>query len=628
MYSFITLILLVSLAFCNTVTQTDWSGGDGVQGPVLNWENTFWNTDKTITYTSGKLEISDPIPPIEHYIGEQFNQAYSIYSVDIDGDGDNDVLGAAFADDAITWWENVDGTGMYWTEHTIDGNFDGARDVHSADVDGDGDADVLGAAFWDYDITWWENVGGTGTTWVEHTIVGNFHYPNSIHSVDIDGDGDVDVLGASDWNNKGMLSINSMNLDADLLEASDYGSDVRWWENADGTGTTWIQHYGPGSSCYVNSADVDGDGDIDVLGATFTGDKITWQENVDGKGTSWITHVVDSYFNGAYSAHSGDFDGDGDADILGAAYHDDQIAWWENTDGSGTTWIEHIIDEDFDGARSAYAVDLDGDGDADVLGAGDIENNITWWENLSGTGESWARHTLEGNFTGHNSLFYCDVNGDGYNNVLASSYSYDKISWWNVMSYYPIGILESSILDAGDIDEWNVFLSNSQEPKGTSVSFQFRSSDDSFNMGSWSEIVYSPDTPLVGILADSTRYLQYKVILETSNSGVSPELTEVAFSYTLQVDIGESESGVVPSWSLSITENPSYSFFSALVTVPEAGLVNLSLYDVSGRVVTEVLQELPTGTHSVNFAGIAEGVYFCVMNAENFTSTERIVVLK
>ena len=53
-----------------------------------------------------------------------FDGAHSVYATDMDGDGDMDVLGAAcFADD-ITWWEN-DGSESF-TRHTIDGDFDGA----------------------------------------------------------------------------------------------------------------------------------------------------------------------------------------------------------------------------------------------------------------------------------------------------------------------------------------------------------------------------------------------------------------------------------------------------------------------------------------------------------------------
>jgi len=59
--------------------------------------------------------------------------------------------------DDITWWQNTSGDGTAWAEHTVDGGFAEAISVYAADVDGDGDLDVLGAAYDDYDITWWES---------------------------------------------------------------------------------------------------------------------------------------------------------------------------------------------------------------------------------------------------------------------------------------------------------------------------------------------------------------------------------------------------------------------------------------------------------------------------------------
>ena len=46
-----------------------------------------------------------------------------------------------------------------FTAHTINGSFNGAHSVFATDVDGDGDVDVLGTAHLADDITWWENNG-------------------------------------------------------------------------------------------------------------------------------------------------------------------------------------------------------------------------------------------------------------------------------------------------------------------------------------------------------------------------------------------------------------------------------------------------------------------------------------
>ena len=48
-------------------------------------------------------------------------------------------------------------TDIGWTKHTVDWAFDGAYSVYAADVDGDGDMDILGAASNADDITWWES---------------------------------------------------------------------------------------------------------------------------------------------------------------------------------------------------------------------------------------------------------------------------------------------------------------------------------------------------------------------------------------------------------------------------------------------------------------------------------------
>ena len=56
-----------------------------------------------------------------------------------------------------------------------------------------------------------------------------------------------------------------------------------------------------------------------------------------------------------------------------------KIAWYEN-DGS-QSFTEHVISTNADGARSVYAVDVDGDGDIDVLSASESDDKIAWYEN-------------------------------------------------------------------------------------------------------------------------------------------------------------------------------------------------------------------------------------------------------
>jgi hypothetical protein len=166
-------ILPVLLSGSFTVTaadsaiQTDWSGGPGVLGPVIDWDNEYY-TDTDIECNSSPsnivLQKTMRLIPLEHTVDGDFDGAWSVYSADVNGDGYMDVLGAAYYADDITWWENVGGSGTSWTEHTVDGDFWGAHSVYSADVNGDGYMDVLGTAGYADDITWWENNNGSGTS--------------------------------------------------------------------------------------------------------------------------------------------------------------------------------------------------------------------------------------------------------------------------------------------------------------------------------------------------------------------------------------------------------------------------------------------------------------------------------
>ncbi|MCH7908196.1 MAG: VCBS repeat-containing protein [Candidatus Hydrogenedentes bacterium] len=348
----------------------------------------------------------------EHLADGAFNGAYSVHGADMDGDGDIDILGAAEIADDITWWENDDGFGGSWTEHTIDPSFNTARSVLAVDIDGDGDMDVLGAAYTDDDITWWENTNGLGTAWTEHTIDGAFDGAWAASAADIDGDGDMDVLGAA--------------FNAD---------DITWWENTDGVGTAWTEHTIDANfngALAVNSADVDGDGDLDVLGTGYWADQIAWWENDDGAGTAWTKHTIQGGFGGARSVYAADVDGDGDVDVLGAAFDADEVSWWENTDGTGTAWTKHVVKTGFNAVRSVYIVDLDSDGDQDFLAASSAGDLITWWENLDGTGVSLSEQTIDGSVNGASSIYVADINGDGKLDVLSAANVADDVSWWEV----------------------------------------------------------------------------------------------------------------------------------------------------------------------------------------------------
>ena len=235
----------------------------------------------------------------------------------------------------------------------------------------------------------------------------------------------------------------------DVLGAASNADDIAWWENGNSWAETTIDANFDGARS-VYAADVDGDGDIDVLGAAQDDDDITLWKNANGAGTSWSEITIDANFDGAFSVHAADVDGDGDLDVLGAAIYGDDITWWENTAGDGSIWSETTIDANFDGTTSVYATDVDGDGDLDVLGAAVVDDDIAWWEN----GNSWAETTIDGYFDGASSVYAADVDGDGDLDVLGAAYEADDIAWWeNIGGSAGYTVADTAPIELGNSDK-------------------------------------------------------------------------------------------------------------------------------------------------------------------------------
>ena len=309
--------------------------------------------------------------------------ARSAFAVDLDGDGDADVLSASWNDDKIAWYENQGG-GSFGPQQVITTKTNGPRDVFATDLDGDGDADVLSASYYDSKIAWFENLGG-GAFGPQQVITKSAAYAVSTFAIDLDGDGDTDVLSASGG-----------------------GTDrIAWYENQGGGvfGTQQVITTSVDGAEDVYAIDLDGDGDADVLSASRWDHKIAWYEN-QGGGVIGPQQVIttDARLAGAVSAI--DLDGDGDADVLSTSRMDDTIAWYENL-GGGVFGTQRLITDETDEPMAIFAADLDGDGDEDVLAASLDDNKISWCENLMGSPAC--------------NIVFCDTDPDNLGDVTLST---------------------------------------------------------------------------------------------------------------------------------------------------------------------------------------------------------------
>ena len=334
--------------------------------------------------------------------------ANSVFVADVDGDGDLDVLSASFWDSKIAWYENVDGLGNFGPEQVITTMASDARAVFAADLDGDGDVDVLSASSFNDTIAWYENTDGLGTFGPRQTIENQASEARAVIAADLDGDSDMDVLSAS------------------LADDT-----IAWYENTDGLGT-----FGPqlvistaaDGPITIFTADLDGDSDLDVLSASSNDNKIAWYENTDGLGTFGPQQIIFAGALGAWSVFAADVDGDGDVDVLSASFFDDTVAWYENTDGMGTFGPQLPISTAVPAAIAVFAADMDLDGDFDVI-TGSLFDPISWHANL-GAGSFGSPQLVSATGDGTLSVFAADLDGDGDLDVAGASNFDDEISWY------------------------------------------------------------------------------------------------------------------------------------------------------------------------------------------------------
>ncbi len=283
-----------------------------------------------------------------HTIGDHALTDVGGVAMDVDRDGWVDQVSGG------TWYRNPGNPRDAGPWHRLETGAIPAHDNLATDIDGDGRLDLV--SILDKKGVYWYSIPDDPTTrWIEHKVLGVTDPPchGGIATGDIDGDGDTDIARVD-----------------------------RWMENADGRGGAWIEHrdfdfgkVGPwGIQTRSRLADADRDGDLDLVqaeGDVLNG-RVAWFENQDGNGRRWEMHLIKppGHDQDFHSICVADFDNDGDLDIFsgGGPLTRGEHLWflWENHDGRGKDWTEHVL---LKGRRTHESIcaDVDSDGDLDIL---------------------------------------------------------------------------------------------------------------------------------------------------------------------------------------------------------------------------------------------------------------------
>lgn len=316
---------------------------------------------------------------------------------DLDADNDMDIVIATQA--GITLYQYVDSDGSFTASSLVENdgteliaNLDGIHGFDSwiklVDLDGDNELDILvgvyrGEKFPTPDkgsLYWHKNLGNLEFS--DAREIGNDYF-SSATMFDREGDGDLDLLATwylESWLKPGLDEPRG-----------------RWFDFGDGS-------FSPGPNFTVvhpHVTDFDEDGDLDLLAfrIPFNGEPdVVWYDNIQREGrvlateSTGIMNIGGIFqFVPTFEIRTPDFDGDGDKDVIAFAPAPNgariELAI-RNDDGS---FAQTGVASRGELGRSGDAVDVDGDGDTDLLWytknapyAGG-STSVLWFESLAGS---------------------------------------------------------------------------------------------------------------------------------------------------------------------------------------------------------------------------------------------------
>ena len=332
--------------------------------------------------------------------------------IDRDGDGAHGVVAAVAGASKVSLYG--DGAAPGWAESLLISNFPNTTCVHVADLDGDGDQDVIAGSPGNFPFGSGSGLrvlrnNGNGT-WTLSVISQDVPWIWDITTGDVNGDGAPDII----------ISLGAIY------------DQIGWFPNNGSLNFGSVRTVSAGTNTSseprnIHTADVDGDGDIDVLAANYNGNDVSWYRN-NNNGGSFSRVIINSNAPGARNVRTGDMNADGILDVVTTSVGDRTVAWHRGL-GNGNFAPRQVISNVNLDARGLHVVDLDNDGDLDVLSTSETNNRVDWYENQGG-GAFGGQNVITNGAIEAAFVDSVDMDGDGDQDVISVSPGDNKIAWY------------------------------------------------------------------------------------------------------------------------------------------------------------------------------------------------------
>ncbi|MGK7393247.1 MAG: FG-GAP repeat domain-containing protein [Candidatus Cyclobacteriaceae bacterium M3_2C_046] len=333
--------------------------------------------------------------------------------------GVGDLIKGDYPEVVLSSGDHVNSLNLYqydgenWTTTVLIDTVIHGHTLQVEDIDQDGNLDIFTAEM----AAWGDTRRPDAKAWILYGDgQGNFtktilsegvcHHESKVG--DLDGDGDMDILGKPFiWNGSPIeVWLNTGKTEKSKAEITKSSIPPAFLSRKiDGPPEHWYGPFSEGSAVF----DVDNDGVLDIMAGA------NWYKGPDFvKQADFRDIRVEGEFVSNGCDHPLDINSDGWIDVISNGWFGDQnVYWYQNPGPSGGKWQKNLLLESV-GTEFTFFEDLDNDGDPDLIPSHWEQTDLCWYENQQG---KFIKHVVgpEGDKHG---LGFGDINSDGQKDIV------------------------------------------------------------------------------------------------------------------------------------------------------------------------------------------------------------------